>query len=59
VKYNSACGLYGCESWSLTLRVEHRLWVFENRMLERIFGFKKDEITVSWTEIHNEELHNF
>jgi hypothetical protein len=38
--------LYGCETWSLTLREEHRLRVFENRMLRRIFGPKKDEVTV-------------
>jgi hypothetical protein len=37
--------LYGCETWSLTLREEHRLRVFENRMLRRIFGPKRDEVT--------------
>jgi len=37
--------LYGCETWSLTLREEHRLWLFENRVLRRIFGSKRDEVT--------------
>jgi hypothetical protein len=40
--------LYGCETWSLTLRVEHRLRVFENRVLRRIFGPKGDEVTGGW-----------
>jgi hypothetical protein len=50
--------LYGCESWSLTLREEHRLRVFENRALRRIFGRKSDEVTRVWRKLHNEELHN-
>jgi hypothetical protein len=50
--------LYGCESWSLTLREEHRLWVFENRVLRRIFGPKGDEVTGEWRRLHNGELHN-
>jgi hypothetical protein len=50
--------LYGCETWSLTLREEHKLWVFENRVLRRIFGPKRDEVTGDWRELHNEELHN-
>jgi hypothetical protein len=49
--------LYGCETWSLTLREEHRLRVFENRVL-RIFGPKRDEETGDWRKLHNEELHN-
>jgi hypothetical protein len=49
--------LYGCESWSLTLREEHRLRVFENRVLRRIFGPKRDEETGVWKKLHNEELH--
>jgi hypothetical protein len=49
--------LYGCETWSLTLREEHRLRVFENRVL-RIFGPKRDEMTGGWRKVHNEELHN-
>jgi hypothetical protein len=48
--------LYGCETWFLTLREEHRLRVFEKRMLRRIFGPKKDEI-IGWKRLHN-ELHN-
>jgi hypothetical protein len=49
--------LYGCETWSLTLREEHRLRVFENRVL-RIFGPKRNEETGGWRKLHNEELHN-
>jgi hypothetical protein len=49
--------LYGCESWSLTLREEHRLRVFENRVLRRIFGPKRDEVTGEWRKLHNGELH--
>jgi hypothetical protein len=50
--------LYGCETWSLTLGEEHRLRVFENRVLRRIFGPKKDEVTGGWGKLHNEFLHN-
>jgi hypothetical protein len=50
--------LYGCETWSLTLRVEHRLRVFENKVLNRIFGPKRDEVTGGWRKLHNEELHD-
>jgi hypothetical protein len=50
--------LYGCETWSLTLREEHRLRVFKNRMLRRIFGPKRDDVTGGWRKLHNEELHN-
>jgi hypothetical protein len=49
--------LYGCETWSLTLREEHRLRVFENRVLRRIFGPKRDLVTGGWRKLHNEELH--
>jgi hypothetical protein len=49
--------LYGCETWSLTLREEHRLRVSENRVLRRIFGPKMDEVTGGWRKLHNEELH--
>jgi hypothetical protein len=49
--------LYGCETWSLTLREENRLRVFENRVLRRIFGPKRDEVTEVWRKLHNEELH--
>jgi hypothetical protein len=50
--------LYGCETWSLTLRKELRLKVFENRMLRRIFGPKMDEVTGEWRKVHNEELRD-
>ena len=49
--------LYGCETWSLTLKKERRLWVFENRVLRRIFGPKRDEVTREWRKLHNEELN--
>ena len=49
--------LYGCETWSLTLREKHRLRVFENKVLRRIFGAKKDEITGTWRNLHYDELH--
>jgi hypothetical protein len=48
--------LYGCETWSLTLRVERRLRVFENRVL-RIFWPKRDEVTGEWRKLRNEELN--
>jgi hypothetical protein len=50
--------LYGCKTWSLTLREEHRLRVFGNRVLRRIFGPKIDEVTGEWRKLHNEELHD-
>jgi hypothetical protein len=50
--------LFGCETWSLTFREEHRLRVFENRVLRRIFGLKRDEVTGEWRKLHNGELHN-
>ena len=50
--------LYGCETWSLTLRKEHRLRVFENRVLRRIFGHKRDGVTGEWRKLHNEELND-
>jgi hypothetical protein len=50
--------LYGCETWSLSLREEHRLRVFENRALRGIFGPKRDEVIGGWRKLHNEELHN-
>jgi hypothetical protein len=50
--------LYGCETWSLTLREEHRLRVFGNRVLRRIFGPKRDEVSGEWRKLHNKELHN-
>jgi hypothetical protein len=50
--------LYGCETWSLTIREEHRLRVFDNRVLRKIFGPKRDEVTGERRKLHNEELHN-
>jgi hypothetical protein len=52
--------LYGCETWPLTLREEHtsRLRVFKNRVLKKIFGPKRDEVTGEWRKLHGEELHN-
>jgi hypothetical protein len=50
--------LYGCETWSLTLREEHRLRVFENRVLTTIFAPKGDEVTREWRKLHNEELRD-
>ena len=50
--------LYGCETWSLTLREERKLRVFENRVLRRIFGPKRDEVTREWRKLHNEELND-
>ena len=49
--------LYGCETWSLTLREKCRLRVFENRIMRRIFGLKRDE-NGEWRRLHNEELHS-
>jgi len=50
--------IYGCETWSLTLREERRLRVFENRVLRRIFGPKRDEETGEWRKLHKEELND-
>jgi hypothetical protein len=49
--------LYGSETWPLTLRNKHRLRVFENRVLRRIFGPKRDDMTGEWRKLQNEELH--
>ena len=48
----------GYETWSLTLREERRLQVFENRVLRRVFGPKRDEVTEEWRKLHKEELRN-
>ena len=48
--------LCGCETWSLTLREERRPRVFENRVLRRVFGPKRDEVAGEWRKLHNEEL---
>ena len=50
--------LYGCETWLLTLREECRLRVFENRVLKRIFGPRRDEVTEEWRKLPNEELND-
>jgi hypothetical protein len=50
--------LYGYETWSLTLKEEHRLKVFENRVLRRIFGPKRNDVTGEWRQLNNEELCN-
>jgi hypothetical protein len=50
--------LYGCETWSLTLREERRLRLFENRVLRSVFGPTRDEVTGEWRKLHNEELND-
>ena len=50
--------VYGCETWSLTLREERRLRVFEKRLLRRTFGPKRDEVIREWRKLHNEELND-
>jgi len=50
--------LYGCETWSLTLREKRRLRMFENMVLRRIFGPRRDEVTGNWRRLHNEELND-
>jgi len=50
--------LYGCETWSLTLREERKLRVFENMVLRRIFGPRRDDVTGEWRRLHNEELND-
>jgi len=50
--------LYGCETWSLTLREERRLRIVDNRLLRRIFELKRDEVTEEWRRLHNEELND-
>ena len=48
--------LYGCQTWSLTLREENRLKVFQNRVLRRIFEPRRDEVTGEWGKVHTEKL---
>ena len=50
--------LYGCETWSLTLREEMKLRVFENKVFRRIFGPRRDEVTGDWRRMHKEELND-
>ena len=49
--------LYGCETWSLALREEQRLRVFDNKVLRKIYGAKRDEIIGEWSKLYNAELH--
>jgi len=58
IRRNLFVVLHGCETWSLTLREERRLTVFENRVLRRIFGPKRDEVTGEWRKLRNEELND-
>ena len=55
---NKRVVLYGCETWLLTLREERSLSIFENRVLKRIFGPKRDEVRGEWRKLHNEELND-
>jgi len=50
--------LYGCDTWSLTLREERKLRVFEKMLLRRIFGPRRNEVTGEWRRLHNEELND-
>jgi hypothetical protein len=50
--------LHGCETWSLILRNKYRLRIFENRVVRRIFGPRRDEVSGGWRKLHNEELHD-
>jgi hypothetical protein len=50
--------LHGCKIWCLTLREEHRLKVFENMVLRKTFGSKRDEVRGDWKRLHNEELYD-
>ena len=50
--------LYGCETWSLTLMGEHRLWMLQNRVLRKIFRPKRDEVTGDWRRLHKGELYD-
>jgi hypothetical protein len=50
--------LYGCETWSLILWEEHKLKVFENIVLRRVLGPRRDRLAAGWRKLHNEELHN-
>jgi hypothetical protein len=50
--------IHGCETWSLTVREDHKLKVFKNRVLRRIFGPKRDGVSGGWRKLHNEKIHN-
>ena len=58
MSYSGTVVLYGCETWSLTLREERKLRVFENMVLRRIFGTRSDEVTGEWRRLHNKELND-
>jgi hypothetical protein len=58
IKIYKTVVLYGCETWSLILREGYRLRVFENMVLRRIFGLKKDKVIESWRKLHNVQLLN-
>jgi len=58
IKIFSNVNLYGCETWSLTLREERKLRVFENMVLRRIFGPRRDEVTGEWRRLRNEKLND-
>jgi hypothetical protein len=51
--------MYGCDTWSLTLRERRGLRVFENRVLRKTMGLKRDEKTGDWMKVHNEKRHDF
>jgi hypothetical protein len=55
---NKSMVLYGCETWSLTLREKHKVRVFESRVLRKIFGPKRQEVTGGWRKLHNEDFYN-
>jgi len=56
--YNFVCCVYGCETWSMTLREQRRLMVFENKVLRRIFELKREDITGEGRRLHDEELND-
>jgi len=58
INKTSSLVLYSCKIWSLTVREEHRLRLFENRVLRKIFGSRREEATRNWGRLHNEDLHD-
>jgi hypothetical protein len=54
----TSVALYGSETWPVTLREGHRMRVYENRVLKRIFGPKREEMVGGWKRLHNEDYHN-
>jgi hypothetical protein len=57
-KYKFSCCFYGCKAWSLALTGEHRLWVFESRVLRKILGSKRDDVAGEWRRLRKEELYD-